>query len=290
MTYVTMSAGASPVALVTGASSGFGLLTCLELAHAGHRVFAGLRDLSRAQALEDAAHKEQLVVEKVRLDVTQPESIDAAVAEIHAKAGQIDVLVNNAGFGMAGFLEDLDMSEIREQYETNFFGVVAVTKAVLPGMRARAAGRIINVSSIGGRVATPGLSAYCSSKFAVEGLSESLRYELKPLGIHVTLVEPGTYKTDIFGRSRRQARRSLDPASPYHKRTKHMEALVEKILARSNADPRDVARAILRAATAKRPRLRYLVGKDARGEALAKAVVPEGLFEAAVLKYVGSPE
>jgi NAD(P)-dependent dehydrogenase (short-subunit alcohol dehydrogenase family) len=290
MSYVTMSAGAPPVALVTGASSGFGLLTCLELSHAGFRVFAGLRDLSRSAALDAAAAKEQVVVDKVVLDVTQPTSIEAVVAAVKERAGHIDVLVNNAGFGMAGFLEDLDMGELREQYETNFFGLVAVIKAVVPMMRTRGSGRIINVSSIGGRVATPGLSAYCSSKFAVEGLSESLRYELKPYGVYVALVEPGTFKTDIFGRNRRQARRSLDPTSPYHKRTKHMEALVEKLLARSTADPRKVARTIARVATAKRPRLRYLVGKDAQGEALAKALVPEGLFEAAVLKYVGSPE
>jgi NAD(P)-dependent dehydrogenase (short-subunit alcohol dehydrogenase family) len=275
------------VALVTGASSGFGLLACIELARAGIRVFPSMRDPLKRARLDQAAKEAGLPkLDVIRLDVTDQESIDAAVAEVNRKAGRIDVLVNNAGFGMAGFLEDLALAELREQFETNFFGLVAMCKAVAPGLRERRHGRIINVSSIGGRVATPGLSAYCSSKFAVEGFSESLRLELLPYGVHVVLVEPGTFKTDIFEKNRRVAKGASDEASPYYQRTRQLERAVDKILAKSKADPIDVARAIRRAATTKNPRLRWLVGRDARGEAIAKAVVPSRLFEKAVLRYV----
>jgi NAD(P)-dependent dehydrogenase (short-subunit alcohol dehydrogenase family) len=276
-----------PVALITGASSGFGLLASIELARRGHRVFASMRDTARAQRLADAAKAAAVEVSTVQLDVTKSASIAAAVKSVEQQAGRIDVLVNNAGFGMGGFFEDVSLDEFREQFETNFFGVIALTQAVLPGMRARGHGRVINVSSIAGRMANPGTSAYCSSKFALEGLSESLRLELLPHGIHVVLIEPGTFKTDIFDRNRRVAKRAEDESSPYYARGQKLLAFVDKLLERNTQDPADVARAIAHAATAKKPRLRYLVGKDARGEALAKAVVPQKLLEYAILKYVG---
>jgi NAD(P)-dependent dehydrogenase (short-subunit alcohol dehydrogenase family) len=275
------------VALVTGASSGFGLLASLELARRGLRVFASMRDLGRAERLREAAKASGVTVETVALDVTSPASIDAAVAEVTAKAVRVDVLVNNAGFGLGGFFEDVALDELREQFETNFFGLAAVTKAVLPGMRQRRAGRIINLSSISGRVGNPGLSAYCASKFAVEGLSEALRVELAPLGIHVVLVEPGTFKTEIFDRNRRVARRASDPTSPWYAQTRHLEAFVERLLARAAGDPADVARVIAHAATTPSPRLRYLVGKDAFGEALAKQFLPYRVVEKVILKYTG---
>jgi NAD(P)-dependent dehydrogenase (short-subunit alcohol dehydrogenase family) len=274
------------VVLVTGAGSGFGLLSCVELARRGLRVFGSMRDVARGGRLDEAARAAGVTVDKVTLDVTSEPSIAAAVADVTARAGRIDVLVNNAGFGMGGFLEDLSMAELREQFETNFFGVAATTKAVLPAMRERGSGRIVNVSSIGGRFATPGLSAYCSSKWAVEGLSESLRHELKPFGIAVVIVEPGTFKTDIFERNRRVAKRASDPSSPYYERTRKFERMVEALLADRKADPRDVARAIARAATIKRPRLRYLVGKDAHGQAIAKSLLPFSAIESAVARYL----
>src|SRR5262245_27776668 len=224
----------SDVAIVTGASRGFGLLASIELAKAGLRVFPTMRDPLKRARLDDAATAAGLpAFDVIRLDVTEQASIDSAMAEVNGKAGRIDVLVNNAGFGMAGFLEDLAIAELREQFETNFFGLVAMCKAVAPGMRERRRGRIINISSIGGRVATPGLSAYCSSKFAVEGFSESLRLELLPYGVHVVLVEPGTFKTDIFDKNRRVAKGALNEASPYYSRTRQLERAVDKILAKS---------------------------------------------------------
>jgi NAD(P)-dependent dehydrogenase (short-subunit alcohol dehydrogenase family) len=268
--------------LITGAGSGFGLLTSIELAKRGFRVFGSMRDLGRAERLDAAAREAGVTVEKVALDVTKEASIAAAVE----KVGRIDVLVNNAGFGLGGFLEDLTMAELREQFDTNFFGLVATTKAVLPQLRERRSGRIINISSIGGRFATPGLSAYCSSKWAVEGLSESLRHELRPYGVQVVIVEPGTFKTDIFERNRRVAKRASDPASPYYERSKQLERVVDKLLDGRTADPRAVALAVARAATVKRPRLRYLVGRDAHGQAISKALLPFSVIETAVERYL----
>jgi NAD(P)-dependent dehydrogenase (short-subunit alcohol dehydrogenase family) len=272
----------SETALITGAASGFGLLTAIELAQRKFRVIATMRDLRKSDKLDAAAREAGVTVEKLALDVTRPDSIARAVKD----AGQIDVLVNNAGFGLGGFFEDLALDELREQFETNFFGVAAMMMAVLPQMRARGSGRILNVSSIGGRLANPGLSAYCSSKFAVEGLSESARHELRPLGIWVVLVEPGTFKTEIFAQNRRLAKRALDPSSPNYDRFQQGLAVVDRLLSRSKADPRAVAKTIARAATAKRPRMRYLVGKDARGEAFAKSFLPFGVVEKAVEVYL----
>jgi NAD(P)-dependent dehydrogenase (short-subunit alcohol dehydrogenase family) len=268
----------SETALVTGSSSGFGLLTCVELAKRGFRVIATMRDPSKSQRLDEAVREAGVTVEKLPLDVTDEASIVRAVG----RAGEIDVLVNNAGFGMAGFFEDVAMEELREQFETNFFGYAAMMWAVLPGMRARGRGKIINVSSIGGRLGNPGVSAYCASKFAVEGLSESARHELRPFGIWVTLVEPGSFKTDIFDAKRRIAKRALDPSSPNYERFQKGLKMVERMLAANTRDPRDVARTIAKVATAKKPKMRYLVGGDAKGEAFAKAVLPFSAVEKAV--------
>ena len=280
------SSAAGKVALLSGCSSGFGLLASVELARAGFRVYASMRDLGKRGRLDQAAREAGAAVEVVALDVTRGESIAQAVAEVERAAGPIDVLVNNAGYGIGGFIEELEVDELREQFETNFFGLVALTKAVLPGMRGRGSGRVINVSSIAGRVALPGLGAYCASKFAVEGFSESLRYEAMGDGIQVSLVEPGSFKTDIFYGNRRLARRAKDPASPHFEKAQRMEKMVDKMLEMNDADPRDVALAIVRAATERRPRLRYLVGADAKAQAALKAVLPERAFEAALLRVV----
>jgi NAD(P)-dependent dehydrogenase (short-subunit alcohol dehydrogenase family) len=273
---------ARPVALVTGASSGFGMLASVELARRGHRVIATMRDPSKRERLDAAAREAGVEVELARLDVTDEASIRAAVAE----AGAIDVLVNNAGFGMGGFVEDLSMAELREQFETNFFGLVAVTKAVIPGMRERRRGKVINVSSISGRFAAPGVAAYASSKWAVEGFSESLRAELLPYDVYVSLVEPGTFKTEIFERNRRVAVATYEESSPYYERSRQLERIVDRILAKNRQDPRLVARVIADIAEAKAPRLRWLVGRDAKGQAFAKWLAPSKLLERAVQRYM----
>lgn len=271
------------VALITGASSGFGLLTAVELAQRGLRVVASMRDLSRADRLDAALAGAGLSADKVRLDVTDQASIDAAVAEV----GRVDVLVNNAGYGIAGAIEDVSMAELRAQFETNFFGLVALTKAVLPGMRERRWGRVINVSSLNGVLGVPMLGAYCASKHAVEGLTESMRVELLPFGVYVTLVEPGTFRTDIFTRNKVVAAAATDPGSPYYERMQKGDAFAMRRVENSSADPRAVAVAIARAATANRPALRYPVGVDARGLAAAKRALPYRVLEAAMSRLVG---
>jgi NAD(P)-dependent dehydrogenase (short-subunit alcohol dehydrogenase family) len=275
----------SPVALVTGTSSGFGLYTAIELARAGHRVFASMRDLDRGHRLRREADAAGVGVEMLALDVTRAASIDAAVSEVRRRAGRIDVLVNNAGFGVGGFLEDLELAEVREQFETNFFGMVGVTKAVVAGMRERRHGRIVNVSSMGGRIGLPAMTAYCASKWAVEGFSEALRYELRPYGVHVILVEPGTFKTDVFTRNRREATRAAEPSSPYHQAYRRLTRGWEWNFERHGGDPRVVARVIRDAAIARRPRLRYPVGRDAKGAAVARAILPARWWEAVVDRW-----
>jgi len=274
-------------ALITGASSGFGLLTAVELARRGARVFASMRDLGRAEALERACGEAGVHVQPVQLDVTDPDSIEGARRAVDDECGAADVVVNNAGFGMGGFVEQLDMKELRQQFETNFFGLVAVTQAFLPAMRAARRGTIINVSSIQGLVAVPGLGAYCASKFAVEGLSESLRHELLPFGIYVSLVEPGMFPTDIFDRNRRVAAAFQAPESPYRQRAERVEGLVNGLVGRSKADPKDVADCIADIAESARPRLRYLVGADARAQRLLHGALPFGIWERALALLSG---
>ena len=277
----------SDVALVTGASSGFGLLAAVELARRGLRVFASMRDPVRQDRLRAALDEASLSAEIVRLDVTSADEIEATVSSIEQVAGGVDVLVNNAGYGLGGSVEDISMEELREQFETNFFGLVGLSKRVLPGMRQRRRGRIINVSSIAGRVALPGVSAYCSSKFAVEGFSESMRHELLPFDVFVSLVEPGTFRTDIFERNRRIAARASDPNSAWAEMTRRISAIVDGRVEKSTADPRDVARVIAEIATAARPRLRYLVGRDARAHQLLSRILPDRLWESAVGRVTG---
>lgn len=279
--------GSGSVALVTGSSSGFGLLCCLELARRGLRVFATMRALERSERLDRAMAEAGLSCEKVQLDVTDPESIRDAVATVESRCDGVDVLVNNAGFAMAGFFEDVAMDELREQFDTNFFGLAAVIQAVLPRMRQRRHGRIINISSLGARVANPGFTAYVASKFAVEGLSESLRHELMPHGIYVVLIEPGMYRTEIFGRNRRLAAAAFTSESPNYQVSSALKQILETRLAQSKADPREVARVVAAAATADRPHLRYLVGTDAHVLTAVNKVLPFSLWERLIRRMFG---
>src|SRR5208283_907532 len=186
------------IAVVTGSSSGIGLLTAVELAQNGYRVVATMRNLANGGRLDEAAQKARVRdrVDLRRLDITEFDAMPSTVEAIVREHGRIDVLVNNAGFSTAGFAEDMTLAELRHQLETNFFGNVAMTKAMLPVMRAQREGHIITVTSIGGLLGNPMLSAYCASKYALEGWSESLRIETHSLGIRVSLVEPGAYDTD----------------------------------------------------------------------------------------------
>ena len=199
------------LAVITGCSSGFGLLSTIELARKDYFVVATMRDLARRAPLDEALASAGLTgqVSVRTLDVAVPESHEPFVAQTVADYGRIDLLVNNAGFALAGFAEDVTLEELRRQFETNFFGTVSLTKAVLPVMRRQGAGRILMLSSISGRSANPVLSSYSSSKFALEGYTESLRLEMKPLGIDCILIEPGSYRDRNLVSQRQCCRRRI---------------------------------------------------------------------------------
>ena len=275
------------VALVTGSSSGIGLLTAVELALNGHRVVATMRNLENRGRLDEAAQKAGVHdrLDLRRLDITEFDSMQGAVEAIVHDHGRIDVLVNNAGFSVAGFAEDMTLGELRHQLETNFFGNVAMTKAVLPVMRAQKSGHIITVTSIAGLLGQPMLSAYCASKYALEGWSESLRIETHSLGIRVVLVEPGSYDTDIWERNVVIAKGSLDPASPNKERSQRFAEFVKQS-AKHRRDARDVAKLIVRIAQDRNPKLRYLIGTDAKVQIWLKRIVPWRRYERIVAKTV----
>jgi NAD(P)-dependent dehydrogenase (short-subunit alcohol dehydrogenase family) len=184
------------VAVITGSSSGIGLESALILARNGYTTYATMRSPDKDTSIKAAVQNEGLPIRVIPLDVTDDSSVNNAVDQIISEVGRIDVLVNNAGYGLNGALEDLSMEEIKSQFETNFFGLIRVTQLVLPTMRKQRSGRIINLSSGAGLFGLPGFSAYASTKFAVEGLSESMAYELEPFGIKVILIEPGDIKTN----------------------------------------------------------------------------------------------
>ncbi len=234
------------VALVTGSSSGIGLSTAVELALNGYRVVATMRNLENRGRLEDAAQKAGVGdrLDLRRLDITEVESLSGAVEAIVRDHGRIDVLVNNAGFSSAGFAEDMQMHELRDQLETNFFGNVAMTKAVLPVMRKQKSGHIIQVSSVTGRAAPPMIGGYSASKFALEGWSEALRIEVHSLGIRVVLVEPGSYDTDIWERNVKVAAGALDPNSPNRERSQRFVEFIKR-RAKHRRDAREVAKLIV---------------------------------------------
>lgn len=275
------------IAVVTGSSSGIGLLTTVALAQNGYRVVATMRNLANSGRLEEAAQKAG-VRERIdlrRLDITEFDSLPGAVEAIVGDHGRLDVLVNNAGFSVAGFAEDMTLAELRQQLETNFFGNVAMTKAVLPVMRAQKFGHVITVTSVAGLLGQPMLSAYCASKYALEGWSESLRIETHSLGIRVSLVEPGAYDTDIWERNVVIAKGSLDPASPNKERSQRFAEFVKKN-AKHRRDAREVAQLMVRIARDPNPKLRYLIGADAKIQVWLKRLAPWRRYERMVAKMV----
>jgi NAD(P)-dependent dehydrogenase (short-subunit alcohol dehydrogenase family) len=256
----SLSSSNQKVAVVTGSSSGIGFETSLTLARSGFFTYATMRNLGKGASIKSVATKEGLPIRVAQLDVTEDRSINNAVHSIISDVGKIDVLVNNAGYGLNGAFEDLAMEEIKAQFETNLFGVIRVSQAVLPIMRKQKSGIIINISSAAGRFGYPGESAYVSTKFAIEGLSESMVYEMEPFGIRVVLVEPGPIRTN-FADGMVAAKKSQGPTSPYAEFMKKLNAVLASI--RENASfPDLVAKVVLKAVTSENPSLRYLAGRD----------------------------
>jgi NAD(P)-dependent dehydrogenase (short-subunit alcohol dehydrogenase family) len=246
--------------LITGCSSGFGLLTALHFARQGARVVATLRDPGRAGALRQAKADERLDIDVVALDVLDPSTITAAVAHAETRA-PIDVLINNAGIEVRGPIEECDDDLARRQFDTNVLGTLRVLRAVLPAMRARRRGTIVNVSSVAGVVARPYGGLYSASKHALEAISEALYYEVKPFGVRVVLVEPGQYATHLADNMLTAP--SFTAASPYWQHSAGFDARVTTLAGGASADPQEVARIVYDAVHDPQPRLRYLAGTDA---------------------------
>ena len=272
------------VVIVTGASSGFGLLTSLEFAKAGFRVVASMRDLNRRANLDQAANSAGVTSLDVRaLDVTRFDEIPSFVEGVVRDYGRINVLVNNAGFAVAGFAEDIKLEELRLQFETNFFGAVAMTRAVLPIMRKQQSGHIIQISSISGLQGSVTISSYSASKHALEGWSESLRLEVSSLGIRVVLVEPGAFDTGIWTRGARMAEEAVKDTSPNYQRSLRMRTAIQKL---PKADPTEVAQKIVRIAQDTNPKLRYLVGRDAKVQLTLKRLLPWKTYEKMIANFL----
>ena len=248
------------VAIVTGSSSGIGFEISLMLARNGLTTYATMRDLHKSSMLTSIADKEKIPLRCVQLDVTDDMSVKQAIETIVNESHNIDILINNAGYGLSGALEDLLIDEIKLQFETNFFGLIRATQAVLPIMRNQRSGIIVNISSGLGRFGIATSSAYASSKFAVEGLTESMSYELESFGIKTILVEPGIIKTN-FIKAAVLAQKSKDPNSPYFQFMNNMDEGMKKLIENSES-PEYVARVVLDAINDSNPKLRYLAGKD----------------------------
>ena len=251
------------VAVVTGSSTGSGFETSLLLAKNGYHTYATMRNLDKSSRIKEIAKKDNLPVEVLQLDVADDKSVTDAISEISNKQGRIDVLVNNAGYDVTGAVEELSMDEIKAQFETNFFGAVRVMKAVLPIMRKQKSGVIVNTSSIGGLIGVPLNSAYVGSKFALEGFSESMKYELEGFGIKIILIEPGAVQTN-FVQNTILSKKVTISDSPYAEFSKKVSEGVSAAFDMANASvPSQVADVILSAIKSEKPNTRYLVGRDA---------------------------
>jgi NAD(P)-dependent dehydrogenase (short-subunit alcohol dehydrogenase family) len=262
-----MISGQQQVAVVTGSSSGIGFETSLLFARNGIYTYATMRNQSKSKEIFGKAIKDNLPVETLHLDVTDEKSISDIIEKIIAEKGRIDILVNNAGYSLLGPLEQLHLDEIKEEFETNFFGIIRLIQSVLPIMREQRHGRIINISSLAGRIGFPLSSAYVSSKFALEGLTESLRYEVQSFGIHVILIEPGVIKTNFLN-SMKVGKNVITLQNNSHDNSPYTELIQKRISAfkprfEKGSLPIEVAKIILEAVTSENPKARYLVGHDA---------------------------
>ncbi len=268
-----------PVILITGAGSGLGMASALFLASRNFRVYGTVLTEAEQRDLREQAARQSVEVTGLRMDVTRRPDIERAVDTMISEAGRIDGVVHFAGMGLRGFFEDLSMQEIRQLYDVNVFGIMEVTQAVLPHMRARRSGRIVMVASAAGRMGEMSISGYSSGKFAVVGLGECLRQEMALLNIHVSVLEPGLIYTPHFGINRNRARRSMDPSSPYYFWFCQHEAIVDKLLATNKFTAEDIAGVVHKILTARKPRLHYMVGFKLKLLVALRNLLPFELYE-----------
>lgn len=265
------------VVLITGASSGFGRACALHLAKSGYRVYGTSRF---AKTGPESAGS---FFSMIPMDVRQKASVADGVAKIMEQEGRIDVVINNAGIAIAGAIEEISMEEFKSQFETNIFGALRVCQAVLPQMRNQQSGYIINISSIGGVMGIPFQGAYSSSKFALEGMTESLRIEVKPFGIHVVLIEPGDFKTEIT--NNRIMTKGFHENSAYAAQLKTALPLMENE-ERNGADPHQLALLVEKIINHPKPKVRYTIGKlEQRFSTLYKRIAPSLMYERSFMKY-----
>jgi len=266
------------VVLITGCSSGFGLLTASHLATKQYTVIATMRNLEKKNALLSEANRLDCNVHIKQLDVTDNKSIQNCISEIADEFGHIDVLVNNAGYGIGGFFEDLSEDEIREQMETNFFGVQNLTRDVIPLMRQRKQGKIINISSVSGFSTSPCFGAYSTSKWALEAFSEGLHYELKMFGIDVLLIEPGSYNTKIFHENARYAKNFDNQESPYYSRSQYLRKLMMERLDDLYKEPEDIAHLVEKCIITKNPPFRNIPDLEAKVLSIMRRFLPFRIY------------
>jgi len=248
------------VAVVTGTSSGIGFETALALAREGYYTYATMRDTTKSDKIKELGQKENLNIDVLELDVDDENSVKTAIQKILDQKQRIDVLVNNAGWGLWGCVEDVSIDEFKAQFDTNFFSIIRLIQEVGPTMRKQGSGTIVNISSVVGRIGFPASPAYISSKFALEGLSESLRFELAPFGVNVVIIEPGVIKTN-FMKNMRMAEKS-ESDTVYKDITDKVVSGV-KMMAEMGTHPKEVADTIVKAVKDEKPLPRYIVGNDA---------------------------
>lgn len=275
--------------LITGGTDGLGKATALLLAQRGYAVFAAGRSAAKREELDRLAHQEHLAIQTLEMDVRDHASVQIAVERVIEKGGSIDVLINNAGVGYMGVVEELRMSDVRQQFETNVFGVLSVTQAVLPHMRQRRKGRILMMSSAAGLVSPPTYGAYSSSKFALEGLSNALRLEMYPFGVDVILIEPGYIVTSFQQTARELAQPYIERAktSPYASIYSGAWAGAERGRKSSDAKPEDCARVILKAIEAAHPKARYTVTSMTKWLSFGKRILPDSTLDGILRKRFG---
>ncbi len=276
-------------ALVTGGTDGLGRAAAVLLAEHGYRVFAGGRNAERRAALDQLASERKLPLETLELDVCDDVSVNNAVAEIERRGGPVEILVNNAGIAIAAVMEEITLGDLRKQYETNIFGVLRTTQRVLPEMRRRRSGRIINMSSIAGKVAIPIMGPYSSSKHALEAISDAMRLELYPFGIHVVLIEPGVIPTNMSRNAEELSTAYVKGAeqSPYRAVYEGFRSSWTKATKAAPDTPEDCARVILRAIEETPPRARYLVTREAKISAFMRRILPDAAFDNGIKKRLG---
>jgi NAD(P)-dependent dehydrogenase (short-subunit alcohol dehydrogenase family) len=271
------------VALVTGGSSGIGEAAALKLQELGYTTYAAARRVQRMEHLTESG------IRPLAMDVTDDDSMQSGVKQILAEQGRIDVLVNNAGYGSYGALEDVPLSEARYQFEVNVFGAARLTQLVLPHMREQRSGTIINITSMGGKIYTPLGAWYHATKFALEALSDCLRMEVRPFGINVVVIEPGGIRTE-WGGIAAEKLRTVSGTGPYAEQARAVaESLGSEASRRRQSPPTLIADTIAKAVTARRPKTRYAVGYGAKPMIFMHDVLPDRWFDAFILRATGVP-